>query len=143
MSHSDNEYSGGAVGLTVFAAILMMLGGGWSIIVGLAGIANDAVWGVVPAIGTEEQGDAYVFALDTTTWGWIHLLLGLLVLFAGLALLRGATWARVVGVILAVLSAIANFLWLPWYPIWAISVIVLDVFIIWALTAHGRDISKA
>jgi hypothetical protein len=65
---------------------------------------------------------------------------GLVVAFAGWGLLSGRTWARVVGITLAVLSAIANFLFLPYYPFWALTVIALDVFVIWALAAHGRDL---
>jgi len=66
---------------------------------------------------------------------------GVLIFFAGLALLRGSVFARVVGVALAALNAIANFLWLPYYPVWSIIMIALDVAVIWALTAHGRDIA--
>ena len=82
----------------------------------------------------------YVFEVDTTTWGWIHLLLGLLVVFAGFALFAAKTWARVIGVTLAVLSAIANFFFIPYYPFWAILIISLDVWVIWALT---RSLSSA
>ena len=87
-------------------------------------------------------GSEYIFKFDTTTWGWIHLLLGVILFLAGLALLQGAVWARTVAVILAALSAVANFLWLPYQPWWSIIIITLDVFIIWAVTAHGRDITK-
>jgi hypothetical protein len=142
MSHSD-DYSPAAVGFTVFAAVIMIISGFFSALTGLGGIFENEFWAIAPAIGTSEQGDAYVLALDATTWGWIHLILGLLVGFAGLALLRGATWARVIGVILATISAIVNFAWLPWYPVWAIVVISIDIAIIWALTAHGRDIKQS
>jgi hypothetical protein len=64
------------------------------------------------------------------------------VLFAGFAVMSGKTWGRTVGVILAVLSALSNFAFIPYYPFWAITIIALDVFIIWALTAHGRDITR-
>jgi hypothetical protein len=80
----------------------------------------------------------YIFQADATTWGWIHLILGLLVAFAGWGLFSGRTWARVVAITLAVLSAIANVLWLPHYPFWALTLIALDVFVIWAVAAHGR-----
>src|SRR4029453_9849968 len=83
----------------------------------------------------------YLFQFDATTWGWIHLLLGLLVGFAGWGLLSGRTWARVVGITVAVLSAIAAFLWLPYYPLWALLIIALDVFVIWAIAAHGREVA--
>ena len=86
-------------------------------------------------------GEEYIFQFDVTTWGWIHLILGFVVLVAGFYLFSGAVWARTVGVIVAVLWAIVAFAWLPWYPVWAIIYIAVSVFIIWALTAHGRDIT--
>ncbi|HQD67071.1 MAG TPA: hypothetical protein PLO87_00590, partial [Ornithinibacter sp.] len=73
-----------------------------------------------------------------TTWGWIHLLLGLLVLAAGAGLFFGATWARTVAVIAACVSMLGNFAWLPNYPVWGLTLIALDVFIIWAVIVHGR-----
>jgi hypothetical protein len=83
----------------------------------------------------------YLFQFDATTWGWIHLILGLLVAFAGYGLLSGQTWARVVAITLAVLSAITNFLWLPYYPFWSMLIIAVDIFVIWAVAAHGRDVA--
>jgi hypothetical protein len=82
----------------------------------------------------------YTFQFDATTWGWIHLVVGLLVAFAGWRLLSGRTWARIVAITLAVLSAIANFLWLPHFPFWALLLITLDIFVIWAIAAHGREV---
>jgi hypothetical protein len=81
----------------------------------------------------------YLFEFDATTWGWIHLVIGLLVAFAGWGLLSGQTWARVVGITLAALSATANFLFIPYYPFWSLLIITLNIFVIWALTAHGRE----
>jgi len=83
----------------------------------------------------------YLLQLDVTTWGWIHLLVGLLVLVAGFAVLSGKVWARVIGVVLAVLSALANFAFIPYYPFWSLTIIAIDVIVVWALTAHGRDIT--
>jgi hypothetical protein len=83
----------------------------------------------------------YLFQFDATTWGWIHLILGLVVAFAGWGLLSGQTWARVVAITLAVLSAIANFLWLPSYPFWSMLIIAVDIFVIWAVAAHGREVA--
>jgi hypothetical protein len=73
----------------------------------------------------------------------IHLVAGVIILLAGFGLFSGAVWARTVGVTLAVLSAIANFLTIPYYPLWSILIIALDIFVIWALTAHGRDVIRA
>ncbi len=83
----------------------------------------------------------YLFQLDTTTWGWIHLVLGILVLLAGFAVFNGSVWARTVGVTIAVVSILVNFAWLPYYPIWGLLMITANSFVIWALTVHGRDIA--
>ena len=82
----------------------------------------------------------YLFEFDATAWAWIHLLFGLLVGFAGYALFAAKTWARVVGVAFATLSAIANFFFIPYYPFWAILIIALDAWVIWSLT---RSLSSA
>jgi hypothetical protein len=87
-------------------------------------------------------GEKWVFAFDLTTWGWIHLVVGLIVALAGYFVLTGAVWARTVGVIMAVLSALLNFVWLPYYPVYSVVVIALDVLVIWALIAHGREIAR-
>ena len=84
----------------------------------------------------------YLFELDATTWGWIHLVVGLIVAFAGWGLLSGRTWARVVGITVAAFSATTNFLFIPYYPFWAILIIAVDIFVIWALAAHGREFKE-
>ena len=84
-----------------------------------------------------------MFSFDTTTWGWIHLIVGIVVILAGFGIFTGNVLARSVGVIVAVVSAIANFMWLPYYPIWSVIVIAIDIAVIWALTAHGRDLARA
>jgi hypothetical protein len=117
--------SGLAVGLVVFAAAIMIMVGAFQIIAGLAAIFDDQFYVVTRN---------YVFDLDATAWGWIHLLLGLLLVFAGWGIFSGATWARVTGMVLATLSAIANFFFIPYYPVWAIAIIALDVLVIWALS---------
>ena len=87
----------------------------------------------------------WVFQLDTTTWGWIHIIfVGLIALGAGFGLFAGQVWARTVAVIAACLSMIANFLWIPpYYPWWALLIITFDAFVIWAVTAHGRAHTSA
>jgi len=122
-----------ATGFIVFAAVMMMMSGGFQIISGLVALFQDELYLTTPN---------YLLQFDTTTWGWIHLLLGLLVLFASFAVLGGKIWGRTIGVILAALSALANFAFIPYYPVWSLVVIALDVFVIWALTAHGRDIVR-
>jgi hypothetical protein len=124
------DTSGMAVGFTVFAAIMMLMVGVFQALQGLIGIFENEFY-----VATRN----YLFQFDATTWGWIHLVLGLLVAFAGWGLLSGQTWARVVGITLAALSATANFLFIPYYPFWSLLIITLDIFVIWALTAHGRE----
>jgi hypothetical protein len=130
---SDRSSSNWAIGFTAFAAWMMILIGTFHAIDGLAAIFKDEFF--VPVQG-------YLFKFDATTWGWIHLIIGIVIVLAGVGLFSGAVWARSIGVILAALSAIATFAYLPWYPIWSVVIITLDVFVIWALTAHGRDITR-
>ena len=125
------EASGWAVGFILFAAIMMIMAGIFQAFDGLVALFNDSFY-----VATRK----YVFQFDVTTWGWIHLILGIVVALAGWGLLSGRTWARVVAVTVAVLSAVANFLWIPYYPFWALTVIALDVFVIWAVAAHGREL---
>jgi hypothetical protein len=125
--------SGWAVGWTTFAGIMMVVLGGFHAIAGLVAIIDDQFY-----VATRE----YIFQFDRSTWGWIHLILGIVVLLAGFSLFSGAVWARTVGVILAVISALAGFAWLPYYPIWGIIFIAIAVAVIWALTAHGRDMEQ-
>ena len=79
----------------------------------------------------------YTFDLDTSAWGWIHLIVGAVVFMAGLSLLAGAVWAQVVAITLAVISAVTNFFFIPYYPFWSIVIIALNVWVIWALTRPG------
>ncbi|MFI0405562.1 hypothetical protein [Actinomadura sp. 3N508] len=122
--------SGWAVGLAVFAGCMMIMGGLFGAIAGIAAIVDDDLYVI--------RGD-YVFKWDVTAWGWLHLLLGIIVIAAGIAVLAGRTWARVVGIALAVLSAVANFMFLPYYPVWSIVIIALDIAVIWALARYSRQ----
>jgi hypothetical protein len=124
--------SGWALGFILFAAIMMIMVGVFQALQGLVAIFENEFY-----VATRN----YLFQFDATAWGWIHLLIGLLVAFAGWGLLSGRTWARVVAITLAVLSAIANFLFIPYYPFWSLLIIAVDVFVIWALVAHGRDVA--
>lgn len=130
---SAEHRSEAAVGWTWFAAIMMMLLGAFWVIAGLVAILEDEFFVATPN---------YLFKFDVTTWGWIHLLLGVVVELAGFALLMGRAWARTIGVVLAGISALVGFAWLPWYPIWGIIFITSAVFVIWALTVHGKDVTK-
>ena len=134
MSTRQENYSDAAVGWTIFASILLIMIGVFQAISGLVAIVNDTFYVV---------GEVWIFQFDISTRGWIHLLIGLVLALAGFFLFRGAMWARVVGIIVAAIAAIANFAWLPWYPLWSVIIITVSVFVIWALSVHGRDITKA
>jgi hypothetical protein len=120
-----------ANGLTVFAAVIMVIAGFWQALAGIAALVHDNVYVTTPQ---------YIYSLDLTGWGWIHLLLGILVVCAGVAVFVGQMWARVVGILLAGLSLIANFLFIPHYPIWSLTIIALDVAVIWALATYRREV---
>ena len=122
------EPSGWAVGFILFAAIMLIMVGVFQGLQGLVAIFENEFY-----VTTRN----YTFQFDATTWGWIHLIGGIIVAFAGWGLLSGRTWARTVAIVVAVLSAIANFLWIPYYPFWSLLIIALDVVVIWAVAAHG------
>jgi len=123
----------GWVGWIVFAAVLMILAGTLNAIQGLVAVVNDewVVWG--------NRANLY---LDLTEWGWVHLVGGILVVLAGFGLLSGNVLARAVAVLLASLAIIANFLYIPAYPVWALTIIAINVFVIYALTAHGGELRR-
>jgi hypothetical protein len=117
--------SGWAIGGMAFAAVTLMMVGFFHAIAGFAAILEDEFYVV---------GREYVFDLDVTAWGWIHLLLGIVVFFSGAYIFTGALWARIVGITAAVFSAIANFFFLPYYEFWSIVMIAICVWVIWSLT---------
>lgn len=119
-----------AAGFTTFAGVMMILAGSFQFMNGLVALLANEFYVNTPN---------YLFAFDATNWGWIHLLMGLFVLLAGFAVLAGQTWGRAVGIVLAVLSAVANFAFIPYYPFWSLAIIALDVFVVWALATHRRD----
>lgn len=107
------------------AAVLLLTTGVLSIFAGGSAVAADGLFA---------DGPDYLYRLDTTAWGWAHIVVGALIVIAAVGLLAGAVWARVTAVFLAALSIIGNFLWLPYYPWWSTLVIVLDIVVIWAVT---------
>jgi len=118
-----------ATGFTYLAATLMVLGGLMSFFNGLEAVRRGSFYVVTTN---------YLYNINISTWGWIHIGIGAAVFLAGLALFAKQTWARWAGVFLALVSAVMNFLFIPRYPFWALLVIALDVIIIWALTAGQR-----
>jgi hypothetical protein len=134
MTYETNEssYSGWAVGWASFAGVMLIMIGIFDTIQGLVALFNDEFYVV-----TQE----WVFEFDITAWGWIQLILGVILIASGIGIFSSNVAARTVGVILAGLAAIVNFAWLPYYPIWSIIIIAICIAIVWALTAHGRDIT--
>ena len=125
MSHQSPTARAWATGLVVFAAVMMMAAGIFQALMGLVALANSEFYVV---------GSEYTFKFDVTTWGWIHLLVGIGVAVVGGFLYTGANWARWTAIVLVGLSMIANFMWLPYYPIWGLVILALDVAVLWALT---------
>jgi hypothetical protein len=118
-----------AMGGFVLASALMVLSGLVTVFVGITGIISGGFFGAVPT---------YTFSFGVFGRGITDLIIGAVIVAAGVCLLLGMLWARVVGVALAVISGVANFLFLPYYPLWSVVVIAIDIFIIWALTTGGR-----
>ncbi|MFD9880285.1 hypothetical protein ACFWZT_02320 [Streptomyces alboflavus] len=136
MDSAQRDTPSPASGPTVFAGVLMLVNGVLSVLAGITGIAKDDVYA--------RLGD-YVYKFNLTTWGWIHLVLGVVVAVTGWGVLKGMDWARGAGVGLAAVGIVAQFLWLPYTPLWALVSIALGMFVIWALCADGAgaDLSGA
>jgi hypothetical protein len=128
-----HEVTSNGWGLVVFAGVMMILLGVFHALAGLTAILKDKFFVFTPT--------NYLISVDVTSWGWIHLIGGAVVAVAGFFVFSGAVWARAIGIVLAVLSAIANFLFIPYYPFWSLLMIALDVFVIWALARHGREVA--
>ena len=128
----DQRGGGGGgenTGAVAFAGVLLIMVGLFHALQGIVALAGDDIYAVTKN---------YVFKFDFTTWGWIHLILGILVAGAGAGLFFGKTWARTVAVIAAAVSMIGSFMWLPHYPVWSLVIMALDVFVMWAAIVHGR-----
>jgi hypothetical protein len=128
MRPEGQQVSGWAVGGIVFAATMMVLIGVFQVLAGLVAIFNDEFYVVARN---------YTFDLDVSAWGWIHLLVGLGILATGFGLFGRRTWAGVTAIMLCMLSALVNFFFIPYYPIWSLLVIGLDIWVIWSLTRPG------
>lgn len=122
--------NGWAGGGTLFAGMMLVIGGALAVLEGVVGIAKDTVYVVTRG--------SYTYKFDVTAWGWIHLVLGVIALLIGFGLLSGLEWARYAGILIAALNLIANFMFLPYQPVWSIIMIAIDTFIIWALATYHR-----
>jgi hypothetical protein len=116
-------------GYTVFAVAIMLVLGVWQVLAGLTAVVRDGLYATAAT---------YTFAFSTTAWGWLVVLLGVLIAATGIAVLLGRDWGDTAAVVLAGLTMIANFLLIPLYPLWPSVIIVLGITLIWALTTPGR-----
>jgi hypothetical protein len=132
--YEETEYSPAGVGGMMLAAVLMVFSGLITFFDGIVGIVHGTFF---PTVSN------YAFTIGPTGRGIVNLILGALIFAAGVSLMLGMFWARVVGIVLAVFIGIYNFLILPWYPIWSIILIALNVYIIWALATGGRRTRRA
>ncbi|GAB17444.1 hypothetical protein GOEFS_033_00060 [Gordonia effusa NBRC 100432] len=122
--------NGFAAGITIGAAALLFVASLLAVFQGISAIANDDVF---------IAGPEYIYSFDLTAWGWIHLILGIIGIAVSFGLALGSAWARVAAIIIASLSIIAQFLWLPYYPLWAILVIAVDILVIWAVSTWRTE----
>lgn len=128
----SEKTSSWARGFVLFAAVMLVIIGIFHAFNGLSAILEDGFFVVTPNC---------LYSIDVTTWGWLHLVMGIVILLAGVFLLRGSLWAVLVGIVVAGVSAILNFLSIPYYPFWSLLIIALDVVVIWALATHGRELA--
>ena len=131
MAETQNRDMTGWAGMVIFAGTLLLLVGGFNVIYGLVALFKDQV------LVTTKTG---LVAFDVTTWGWITLIIGIIQILVGFGLFGGQTWARVAGVIVAVLNGFNHISFLQAQPVWSTIIIAIDVLIIYALTAHGREL---
>ena len=129
-SHREPERTAW-VGWIMFAGVIMVMLGTFEAIAGLVALFNDEYYLVTRS--------GLAVSVDYTAWGWVHLLLGIIVAMAGLGVMVGQMWARVVGIIVALVSAVVNIAFLAAHPVWSTIIITLDVLVIYALTVHGRE----
>ncbi len=121
----------GWVGWVYFASAMLLVAGGLQAIAGLVALFKDNYYVV---------SEKALLAFNYTTWGWLHLALGVLLFAAGVSIMNGNAWGRVVGVFLAVLAAVGNLAFLSAYPLWSIIAVIIDVLVIYALTMHGTEV---
>jgi hypothetical protein len=132
--YTERDQVTGWTGWVVFAGLMLVMLGLFQAIEGLVAIFDQGYY----LVGSE----GLVVNVDYTAWGWVHLILGVLAIAAGFGLIAGNMAARVVGVILAVLSAILNLAFIAAYPVWSIIVIAIDVIVIYAIVVHGRELKN-
>lgn len=132
-SKNNEDPISGWVGWVGFGGFMLGLAGVLHIIAGLVALFTDTVYLI---------GENNLWALDYTQWGWIHIIGGLLALWAASSLLNGNAFGRVVAVFVASLSVIANMLFIPIYPIWSLLIITIGILVIYAVIAHGGELKE-
>jgi hypothetical protein len=130
---SSETHVTGWVGWGAFAAIMLIIAGGFDVLYGFIALA-------MPDSAYLTTGGGALFLFDVQGWGWWHVISGALLVLVGAALFSGATWARVVAVILVILNAVGQLFLLPVQPWWSLIVLTLDILVIYALTVHGREL---
>ena len=131
---SQAKAGSGTIFLVDYAGIMLVLTGLLQIMEGIATLFNNNVFSTTVD---------YVYKFDPTVWGWVHIVVGILLGAAGFYMFYGKLWARIIGVAAAFLGALTNFLYIPYYPVWSVLIIALDLLVIWALIFHGRDVAEA
>jgi hypothetical protein len=119
-----------AVGLVAFAGVVMIAIGVFQMLQGIAAVREGEFYVVTPN---------YAYQIDVSTWGWIHLGVGIVLILAGIFVFSGTLWARIIGIVVAAASAISNFFFIPYYTVWPILIIALDVVVIWALATYRPE----
>lgn len=134
--YNAEEERGGslATGGVIFAGIVLIIQGIFHVLIGIAALVNDDFF-----VTTSN----YTYNLNLTGWGIVHLVLGGLLFFAGFGVLTGKLWAFIVGIVLAALSIIDNFFFIPFYPLWSLMMIALGILVIWALTIRGPGLRRS
>jgi hypothetical protein len=130
---SDDTTVGLAIGLILLGVAMMFMIGSFHFMIGLAGLLEEDFYVVRPG---------YDLEMDQAVWSWLHLIGGIVVAVTGVFLLTGATWARALAILTALASAIWSFYSIPYYPLWSITVIALNIGLLWALLCHGKELKE-
>lgn len=133
MASKNNNSVSGWTGWVAFAATLMLLAGFFHIITGLVGLFNDDVY----VFGAQN-----VWLVSYTTWGWAHILWGLLAIWAGASLTKGNFFGRLAAIVVAVSSAMVSLAFIPVYPIWSVLILAMDVCVLYAVIVHGGEMKE-
>jgi hypothetical protein len=126
-SYEDTTKGMVALGVGGFAGVMLIMVSCFQVMQGIAAIADDAVY---------VKGIDYVYELDVTAWGWVHLVLGLVGVATGIAILARQTLGLIFGIFIAAITSLTNFAFLPYYPLWSLLIVGFNVLVIWALCSQ-------